>query len=68
MQVKTAAVEMRSLLEASQKEGQENIKRARHNAQCHDPDRLMPYENKAMLDLIQGTDALLGLVQGWAGG
>ncbi|KKL19382.1 hypothetical protein LCGC14_2465990, partial [marine sediment metagenome] len=60
--------EMKGLLLASQKEGQENIKRARHNAQCHDPDRLMEYENKAMLALIHGTDALLGLVQDETGG
>jgi len=68
MQVKTAGVEMKDLLEASQREGLENIKRARFNAKCLELDKLVPYENKAMTALIRGTDALLGLVRGGPGG
>ena len=52
---------MKSLLEASAEEGRENIKRARHNARCVDPEKLVPYQNTAMLALIRGTDALIDL-------
>ena len=68
MLVKTAAVELKALLEAAQLEGRENIKRARLNARCAEPDKLMPYENEAMTALIRGAGALLDLVQGGPSG
>lgn len=64
MQVKTAGVEMKSLLKASHVENWENIKRAQHNARCTAPGKLVPYNNKAATDLIRGVDALIGLVHG----
>lgn len=64
MHVKTAAVEMKALLEASVAEHGENIKKARWNAQCTDVESLKPYDNTAFCNLIQGVDALIGLVGG----
>ena len=64
MHVKTAGAEMKGLLTASHDEQQDNIKRAQRNARCTDPNKLVPYNNKAAKDLIRGVDALIGLAHG----
>ena len=63
MHIKTAGVEMKQLLLDEQTEAQVNIKRAGWNARCTDPQKLVPYENKAALALIRGVDALIGLAR-----
>ena len=68
MPVKTAAVEMKSLLKASAVEHGENIKKARRNAQCTSPKLLESYDNTAFRGLVRGVSELIELVGEQNGG
>lgn len=58
-----AGLTMGKLLEDAQAEQRENIKRAWHNSRCLDVEKMRPYDNSAMVALINGTRELVAMVR-----